>query len=328
MNTAYLSKLLLAVLFTCCTLLKASYAHGVKLPIKTMSLAAAAAAAQGISSWYGWPVISNKNVKHTVKQSKSFIRTSAPHMFGNMSQFEEYTEHSVKPYTDIGQRSLFTPTIPPFFQDINWKKGKETFQDVIGINDLQLQLHSLAARTTNGEFTWRIPNVSDYMKRAESQNLESIYSPPFYTDATGYKLALRMYLNGDGLGKNSHLSVFLIVMKGEYDPLLQWPMDKVITLTLLDQNPDHTQRKNHTLKFITNLKSSSFQRPVNWTNIASGIPKFIPLYALQHENTGRPQYILDDTMYIRVTVRNRPYLQSNDAKEAPGYDEEDMEIDP
>lgn len=32
-----------------------------------------------------------------------------------------------------------------------------------------------------------------------------------------------MYLNGDGTGKGTHLSLFFVVMKGDYDALLPWP---------------------------------------------------------------------------------------------------------
>lgn len=45
----------------------------------------------------------------------------------------------------------------------------------------------------------------------------------FYTAKYGYKLCLRLYLNGDGTGKRTHLSLFIVIMKGEYDALLPWP---------------------------------------------------------------------------------------------------------
>lgn len=45
----------------------------------------------------------------------------------------------------------------------------------------------------------------------------------FYTAKYGYKLCLRLYLNGDGTGKKTHLSLFIVIMKGEYDALLPWP---------------------------------------------------------------------------------------------------------
>jgi hypothetical protein len=32
-----------------------------------------------------------------------------------------------------------------------------------------------------------------------------------------------LYLNGDGSGKKTHLSLFIVIMRGEYDALLPWP---------------------------------------------------------------------------------------------------------
>lgn len=47
--------------------------------------------------------------------------------------------------------------------------------------------------------------------------------PAFYTARYGYKVCLRVYLNGDGTGKGTHVSLFFVVMKGDYDALLPWP---------------------------------------------------------------------------------------------------------
>ena len=38
-------------------------------------------------------------------------------------------------------------------------------------------------------------------------------------------MCIRAYLNGDGSGYKTHLSLFFVVMKGEYDALLKWPFE-------------------------------------------------------------------------------------------------------
>lgn len=53
-------------------------------------------------------------------------------------------------------------------------------------------------------------------------NKEFFFSA-FYTAKYGYKVCLRIYLNGDGTGKGTHVSLFFVVMKGDYDALLPWP---------------------------------------------------------------------------------------------------------
>lgn len=54
----------------------------------------------------------------------------------------------------------------------------------------------------------------------------------FYTSKYGYKMCLRIYLNGDGTGRGTHLSLFFVVMRGHSDALLKWPFNQKVTLSL------------------------------------------------------------------------------------------------
>ena len=49
------------------------------------------------------------------------------------------------------------------------------------------------------------------------------YSPPFYSEPGGYKFCLRIDPNGMLEGKESHLSVWVYVMRGRFDESLKWP---------------------------------------------------------------------------------------------------------
>ena len=44
-------------------------------------------------------------------------------------------------------------------------------------------------------------------------------------------MCIRAYLNGDGY--KTHLSLFFVVMKGEYDALLKWPFDYKVSMILV-----------------------------------------------------------------------------------------------
>ena len=46
------------------------------------------------------------------------------------------------------------------------------------------------------------------------------YSPSFYTHPHGYKMCLRVDANGNGDSKNSHVSIFVYMVRGEYDKSL------------------------------------------------------------------------------------------------------------
>ena len=41
------------------------------------------------------------------------------------------------------------------------------------------------------------------------------WSPPFYTHHGGYKMCLRVFPNGNRSGENTHISVYINILKGE-----------------------------------------------------------------------------------------------------------------
>ena len=84
----------------------------------------------------------------------------------------------------------------------------------VTISELELQLQASLASTYNGSFLWRIPDVRRRRRDAIDGKITSIYSPPFYTGRNGYKMCIRAYLNGDGIGYNTHVSIFFVLMKG------------------------------------------------------------------------------------------------------------------
>ena len=162
-----------------------------------------------------------------------------------------------------------------------------------GFSELALMVQTLQATSYNGTFIWKIPEIQRRRHEAKIGKTISLYSAPFYTSRQGYKACLRLYMDGDGCGKNTHLSFFLTVMKGEYDALLQWPFRHTVTLTLLDQDGG----KNIAQSFKPEPTSSSFQRPRNEMNIASGCPMFAPLSVLNNSS-----YVKDDTMFLKCEI--------------------------
>lgn len=116
----------------------------------------------------------------------------------------------------------------------------------------------------------------------------------FYTSRYGYKMCLRIYLNGDGTGRGTHLSLFFVVMRGPHDALLRWPFNQKVTLMLLD----HNNREHVIDAFRPDVTSSSFQRPVSDMNIASGCPLFCPVSKMEAKNS----YVRDDAIFIKAIV--------------------------
>ena len=69
-------------------------------------------------------------------------------------------------------------------------------------------------------------------------NNEIWLSPYFYSHEYGYKMQLKVYPNGTGEGAGTHVSMFVIIVPGEFDDLLTWPFCGIITIHLINQRKD------------------------------------------------------------------------------------------
>ncbi|XP_020664835.3 TNF receptor-associated factor 1 isoform X1 [Pogona vitticeps] len=163
------------------------------------------------------------------------------------------------------------------------------------LGKLEQRLHASGEASYNGVFLWKITDVHRKSYEAVCGKINSFHSPPFYTSRYGYKLCMRIYLNGEGSSKGSYLSVFLVLLKGDYDALLPWPFAHKMTLTLLDQNDgEHFANTIHPDPAL-----ASFQRPVGEMNEASGFSRFIPLTKLQ---SPKYAYIKEGTLFLRCVA--------------------------
>jgi hypothetical protein len=186
----------------------------------------------------------------------------------------------------------------------NIKEYKKICQDLhkalaltqVSLLTLEERLINQEKLSYNGQLLWKITNVNERMQEAKSGRQTSFYSPPFYTDRNGFKMCARIYLNGDGNGRGTYLSLFFVILRGEYDSLLKWPFRQKVTFTLVDQS----ELKEHVIDaFRPDPNSSSFRRPVSEMNIASGLPVFCPLGKLTSTDH---EYIKDNTMYIEIVT--------------------------
>lgn len=152
--------------------------------------------------------------------------------------------------------------------------------------------------TTNysGVLIWKICNYSRRKEDAKEGRVLSLYSQPFYTSRYGYKMCARVYLNGDGQGRDNFMSLFFVIMQGDYDDILSWPFRQKVTLTLLDQR---ASRRHHSDTFRPDPASSSFKKPTSAMNVASGCPRFIEHAVLENVEE---VYLKNDTLYFKVAV--------------------------
>lgn len=138
------------------------------------------------------------------------------------------------------------------------------------VAEMEGRLREMSATTFDGVFVWRISDFAKKRQDAVAGRAPAMFSPgrsshsqpfspvmcwwkslkgkkqyltcwfsswiswsllsAFYTSKYGYKMCLRIYLNGDGTGRGSHLSLFFVVMRGQSDALLKWPFNQKVNI--------------------------------------------------------------------------------------------------
>ena len=172
----------------------------------------------------------------------------------------------------------------------------------VTLADLEEYVRQQEFSSYDGKLLWKITEFARKRNEAVSGQQVSFFSPCFYTSRYGYKMCARIYLNGDGVGRGTHISVFFVVLRGQYDAILRWPFRQKVTFMLFDQ--DNVQ---HVIKaFRPDPNSPSFQRPRRETNIASGCPMFCSLTELNNH-----AYVRDDTMFLKIIVDTTDFLNQD-----------------
>lgn len=150
-----------------------------------------------------------------------------------------------------------------------------------------------------GTLLWKITDWQSKMMEAKSKEGLELVSPPFFTSQYGYKLQASVFLNGNGPGEGSHLSVYIKVLPGEYDALLKWPFSHSVTFTLFEQCPIGGGAQGGIAEsFVPDPSWQNFQRPSAEPDaLGFGFPRFI-----SHELLSRRPFIRDDTVFLRIKV--------------------------
>ncbi|XP_013924528.1 PREDICTED: TNF receptor-associated factor 4 [Thamnophis sirtalis] len=177
--------------------------------------------------------------------------------------------------------------------------------------ELRREVEELAVGS-DGVLIWKI---SDYGRKLQEARLRSNYesfSPPFYTHRYGYRLQVSVFLNGNGSGEGSHLSVYIRVLPGQYDNLLEWPFAYRVTFSLLDQSDPSLSKPQHiTETFLPDPAWKNFQKPgtgrtsLDESLLGFGYPKFI-----SHEDIKKRNYVRDNAVFLKASVEIPPKILS------------------
>ena len=140
-------------------------------------------------------------------------------------------------------------------------------------------------------FIWKVTSFENKVK--DTMYMESV---PFY--AYGYKLKLGLFPHGFGSGENTHLSIYIFVIKGEYDAILPWGFSKPVKFTLIDQQDNPDQRQDVAMGFTADPNNIAFKKPVEGERrFGFGFPEFV-----SHSDLKTRRFIVDDTLFIKFQV--------------------------
>ncbi len=138
-------------------------------------------------------------------------------------------------------------------------------------------------------------------------------SDPFYTYPNGYKMVFWVNANGFDKYKGTHVSVWVVLMRGDYDDQLEFPFKGTVTFELLNQLEDNN---HHTASYTFEGTQDSSKRVIDreMSTSANGVHAFISHGNLGHNTTEncQCQYLKDDCLVFRVSVEvpsYKPWLQ-------------------
>lgn len=127
-------------------------------------------------------------------------------------------------------------------------------------------------------------------------------SPSFYTHFGGYRMCIGVDASGSEEGHGTHVSVYVNIMKGEYDHYLKWPFKGSISIELCNQRGP---KGNLEEMIVFTYDASEIASRVTGGEIAEhglGIPTFIERskLSLHTKRNVEIQYLKNDCLRFRV----------------------------
>ena len=137
----------------------------------------------------------------------------------------------------------------------------------------------------------------------ENKAKETIfYSTPIYSHYGGYKMCLKVCVNGYGRCANTHTSMGIAIMRGDHDDQLMWPFKGKISVTLLNQ----LQPFNHHTRFpwlpAMAISENVSARVVDGerAETAWGFMDFIENEKLFFQSESDCCYLMNDSLFFRI----------------------------
>ena len=126
--------------------------------------------------------------------------------------------------------------------------------------------------------------------------MTAIYSPAF--SLYGYKLCMRINLNGVDDGEGEHVALYMHMMQGDNDAVVEWPFKlRKVEFTILDQF-DATEVRHHISRSLEVNPYAAFQRPTTPRNHQGhGYAEFAPIARIRDGH-----HVINNTMLVYIQI--------------------------
>ena len=209
------------------------------------------------------------------------------------------------PYSDIGCRSKVTRG------ELTQHKQKRMDDHLaLAVEMIKtLQAYSYERLTAVEQTTKILPRVFKFTSFTKYKEMkECRYSSSFYTSIGGYKMCLNVDANGCSDGKGEYISCFICILPGEYDDIIEWPFQGEITIELLNQMEDKYHWKQ-AIRFDSITPEKYCKRNADESRNGWG-KHFISHSEVDRRFSNNLQYLKDDSLYFRVSVKLRSKTKS------------------
>ena len=139
-------------------------------------------------------------------------------------------------------------------------------------------------------FIFKITDVAQHRK-----NETPIFTDAVYSYLQERIVGIRIYPQGVGTGRGTHVALFIHMIKGDFDNSLVWPFRGTVTISVLDQScsGDHCDT-SRIIQATPNL--TAFQQPREAIcRTGYGFERFAPI-----ENFFGPRYVKDDKLLLKI----------------------------
>ncbi|KAM7315772.1 hypothetical protein ISCGN_005555 [Ixodes scapularis] len=140
------------------------------------------------------------------------------------------------------------------------------------------------------EFQWAIDDVDSKIKQARKGELHSLTSDLFYINSESYLMILQLMFHPE----DEHLGLFAVVVPGEFDDSLEWPLSYSFELSIVDQSPGFlTADRKGVIDPTSGVCSlNAFTKPQYQPNTPCGFRKLVSFSALERNNFKKDGKIL------------------------------------